>query len=79
MLKASKQFRGVNGHLHLRSLRDTLNESPKPSVPSVKMRRQRHLMITGPPPKFHGARDILSRRMLPAVARAPSTCVMGPA
>jgi hypothetical protein len=24
MVEAGKQFRGVNGHLHLRSLRDTL-------------------------------------------------------
>jgi putative transposase len=28
MVEAGKQFRRVNGHLHLRSLRDTLLELP---------------------------------------------------
>src|SRR3954463_12741547 len=30
MLEAGKQFRRVNGHLHLRSLRDTLERVPQP-------------------------------------------------
>jgi hypothetical protein len=38
MVEAGKQFRRVNGHLHLRSLRDTLERSPNLSVPPVMMR-----------------------------------------
>jgi hypothetical protein len=30
MVEAGKQFRRVNGHLHLRSLRDTLERVTKP-------------------------------------------------
>jgi putative transposase len=30
MVEAGKQFRRINGHLHLRSLRDTLNQITKP-------------------------------------------------
>ena len=30
MVEAGKQFRRVNGHLHLRSLRDTLNRITEP-------------------------------------------------
>lgn len=30
MVEAGKQFRRVNGHLHLRSLRDTLNRATEP-------------------------------------------------
>jgi hypothetical protein len=31
MIKAGNQFRRVNGHLHLRSLRDTLNRVTEPA------------------------------------------------
>jgi hypothetical protein len=31
MVEAGKQFRRVNGHLHLRSLRDTLNRVTEPA------------------------------------------------
>jgi len=37
------------------------NASPNLSVPPVILYRHRSLMITGPPPKFHGTRDILQR------------------
>jgi putative transposase len=30
MVEAGKQFRRINGHLHLRSLRDTLNRITEP-------------------------------------------------
>ena len=30
MIEAGKQFRRVNGHLHLRALRDTLNKVTEP-------------------------------------------------
>jgi hypothetical protein len=30
MVEAGKQFRRINGHLHLRSLRDTLERVTKP-------------------------------------------------
>ena len=33
MVDAGKQFRRVNGHLHLRSLRDTLEKVTEPSPP----------------------------------------------
>ena len=39
MVEAGTQFRRVNGHLHLQTLRDALNErSPKLSDPRVTMR-----------------------------------------
>jgi hypothetical protein len=38
MIEAGKQFRRVNGHLHLRSLRDTLDRSPRRSSRPVIMR-----------------------------------------
>jgi hypothetical protein len=30
MVEAGKQFRRVNGHMHLRALRDTLNRVTRP-------------------------------------------------
>ena len=62
MVEAGKQFRRVNGHLHLRSLRDTLERKVTQPVGATvhNDERQRRLMITGPPPKFHGTRDILT-------------------
>ena len=62
MVEAGKQFRRVNGHMHLRSLRDTLERITQPvgatgHTDTVTSR----LMIIGPPPKFHGTRDILRR------------------
>ncbi len=38
MVEAGKQFRRINGHLHLRDLRDTLDRAPQLSVPTVMMR-----------------------------------------
>jgi hypothetical protein len=32
MVEAGKKFRRVNGHMHLRSLRDTLNRVTEPVV-----------------------------------------------
>ena len=32
MVEASRQFRRVNGHLHLRSLRDTLERVTQPAA-----------------------------------------------
>ena len=60
MVEAGKQFRRVNGHMHLRSLRDTL-EKVTETVAATRHDedRQCSLMITGPPPKFHETRDIL--------------------
>ena len=34
MVEASKQFRRVNGHLHLQSLRDTLDRVTRPVGPA---------------------------------------------
>jgi len=50
MDEAGKQFRRVNGHLHLRSLRDTLNRVTE-TVDATRhdVTRQRRLMIIGPP------------------------------
>ena len=60
MVEAGKQFRRVNGHLHLRALRDTLERITETvGATSHTEPRQRRLMITGPSPKFHGTRDIL--------------------
>jgi hypothetical protein len=57
MVEADKQFRRVNGHLHLPILRAALeHETAKPVV-----HNERSLMLTGPPPKFYGTRDILRR------------------
>jgi hypothetical protein len=66
MVEAGKQFRRVNGHLHLPSLRAALERQiAEPVGPDVHNERgERSLMLTGPPPKFHGTWDILwSRRM----------------
>jgi len=48
MVEAGKQFRRVNGHMHLRSLRDTLDRVTQLSVPPAMMR-------TSKPPDDHRA------------------------
>jgi hypothetical protein len=52
---AGKQFRRVNGHLHLPALRATLE---RPFLLSPRQGGCR-LISSGPPPKFHGERDNL--------------------
>ena len=62
MVEAGKQFRRVNGHLHLPALRAALERRspPRLSDPSVQNEdSERSLTFTGPPPKFHGTRDNL--------------------
>jgi hypothetical protein len=59
MVEAGKQFPWVNGHLHLRSLHDTLEKVTEPPVPPFNMRPSTQPDDHGPPPKFHGPRDIL--------------------
>jgi hypothetical protein len=62
MIEASGQFRRVNGHLHLPALRASLERHVAAQNVGPRLqhsRRERRLMLTGPPPKFHGTRDIL--------------------
>ena len=62
MVEAGKQFRRVNGHLHLPALRTALERHITENVVPVMHDQQvSRLMLTGPPPKFHGTRDILCR------------------
>ena len=62
MVEAGKQFRRVNGHLHLPALRAALERAVTKDVTPVMHNDtgERSLMLTGPPPKFHGTRDILA-------------------
>ncbi len=59
MVEAGKQFRRVNGHLHLPALRAALQrEIAEPVGPVMHNDAgERSLMLTGPPPKFHGTRE----------------------
>jgi hypothetical protein len=60
MIEASKQFRRVNGFMHLPALRKTLEKTTAEKVtPLDYIEQDAALNITGPPPKFHGTRDIL--------------------
>jgi hypothetical protein len=59
MTEATKQFRRVNGHLHLRALQPRSNGTSPPKMPKPHQRQHR-LMITGPSPKLYELRDILS-------------------
>jgi hypothetical protein len=60
MLEARKQFLRINGHQHLPAYGPRSNgKSPSPLSVLTVMMRQRSLMITRPPPKLHGTRDIL--------------------
>jgi hypothetical protein len=62
MVEASQQFRRVNGHLHLAALRTALERHVAAETvgPDCNTQDVRSLMLTGPPPKFHGTRDILT-------------------
>ena len=61
MVEAAKQFRRVNGHLHLpRAARRARRALQHAVTPSCEDRGSR-LINTGPSPKFHGTRDILRR------------------
>ena len=64
MVEAGKQFRRVNGHLHLPTLRAALEtEAAKHVVPVMHNDQvSAALYSLGPPPKFHGTRDILRAR-----------------
>ncbi len=55
MNEARKQFRRVNGHLHLPALRAALDLTVPAITPGRKMPPDHH----GPPPNVHRARDIL--------------------
>jgi hypothetical protein len=62
MVEAGKQFRRVNGHLHLRALRTALERhvaAENVRVNEHKSYQQRRLIITGPSPKIYEVRDIL--------------------
>ena len=63
MVEAGKQFRRVNGHLHLRALRSALERHTADSVgpDHARSHRDRSLNI-GPPPKIHAKRDNLALR-----------------
>ncbi len=66
MLEAGKQFRRVNGHLHLPALRAALAR-PVDQLETVSASSQNEtvnagLETIGPPPKFHGTRDNLRDR-----------------
>jgi hypothetical protein len=58
MGEAAKQFRRVNGHLHLPALRAALDTTIATVTPPKEDAAPDH---PGPPPKFHGGRDILFR------------------
>ena len=54
MLEAKKQFRRVNGYLHLPALRAALTATSAPPCATKETRRDNR-----PSPKFHELRDIL--------------------
>jgi putative transposase len=54
MVEAGKQFRRVNGHLHLRSLRDTLEKVTKTVGATAHDDAVNAPDDHEPPPKFHG-------------------------
>ena len=60
MVEAGKQFRRVNGHLHLRSLRDTLEKVTETVAATFMITSSPQPDDHGPPPQFHGTRDILT-------------------
>jgi hypothetical protein len=65
LVEAGKQFRRVNSHMHLPTLRAALERHV--AEQGVGADRQdetekRSLMIIGPPLKFHDQRDILAGR-----------------
>ena len=58
MLEAAKQFRRVNGHLHLPALRAAL-ERDAADRSNAGGCQETGSLSNGPPPKFYGERDIL--------------------
>ena len=58
--EAGKQFRKVNGFLHLPVLRRALERSRQDNRHTARVRSRSGLKATGPSPKFHESRDILS-------------------
>ncbi len=82
MVKASKQFRRVNGFMHLPALPDALEPTSPPPHPDRGRQGGRCLRVTGPPPKFHGTRSIVSCRpaggqQIRSVASSPLDGVAG--
>ena len=90
MLEAKKQFRRVNGHLHLKALRTALEAHVAARVTpdhyATKRRWPHSRSSRWPSPKFHGGRDILvylstvylsTRRMRPEAAGLPRTGAPG--
>ena len=77
LVEAGKQFRRVNGHLHLPALRTARERHVAEQSVSADRHdenRERSLMIIGPPPKFHGTRDILPGRIIMSIAvESPET------
>ena len=59
MAEAATQFRKVNGFLHLPALRGPRRLRRSGCHTDRLQRGGRRLNIIGPPPKFHGTRDIL--------------------
>jgi hypothetical protein len=62
LVEAAKQFRRVNGHLHLPACAPPWTaRSPTTSAVRARITRRwkRPDDHPGPPPKFHGTRDIL--------------------
>jgi hypothetical protein len=60
MGEARKQFRRVNGHLHLPALRDARDATINAVTPTKEDAAWSPL---GPPPKSHGTRDNLAQRV----------------
>jgi hypothetical protein len=59
MGEAAKQFRRVNGFLHLPALRRAGADCRRGCLTRRLQQRGRCLITLGPPPKFHGTQDIL--------------------
>jgi hypothetical protein len=62
MNDARTQFRRVNGYLHLPTLRAALDATIATVTPTKEDAASSSI---GPPPNFHGGRDILLKRTQP--------------
>jgi hypothetical protein len=79
MTEAGKQFRRINGHLHLPALRKALEHHV--AAETFSATRQNESVIAarsqqGPPPKFNDGRDILLAARTVAFVFAPE-CLWG--
>ena len=78
MVEAAKQFRKVNGFLHLPALRKALDaEVARITVTHAGVRSRSGLKATGPSPKFHGA-GTSSRVLGPSPIEVPVRLGGGP-